>query len=124
MPWEAFLFSARVAWQRPRFRWMTIGIVTFVVAFGLYFLWRIFPLRSHPDVVVHYTIYLGIDEVRHWSWLLAPLLVWWGLVALDVFGAFLYYRTDPFAAWTLLVLAGAASIPWAIALYSLMQVNV
>ncbi len=123
MPWGPFFFSAKLAWQRLPFRYFCGGIVCAIFLFSAWYGWRILPLRHQPDVVFHYTIYLGIDDTRSWPWLLVPVGAWWLIVAIDFLLAFLYYRADPLAAWTLAILALVASVPWAFSLFSLLHVN-
>ncbi len=123
MRWERFAVSARMAWQRSVFRYTVIALVATVVTVSGWFAWQVFALRSHPEVVIHYSVSLGVDDVRSWPWLFLPIGVWWALTALDLFAAFLYHRHDPHASWALLVLACAFCAPWIMALYSLVHIN-
>lgn len=124
MRWESFFQSATLAWQRRSFRYFCLSVAGVIIFFSGWYLWSILPLRHQPDIVFHYTIYLGIDDTRAWPWLFFPVGGWWLIVAVDFLLAFLYYRSDPLAAWTLVTLSLIASVPWAFSLYSLLRVNV
>jgi len=90
-----------------------------------FFLWHVFPAaREHGTFILHYNVYLGIDEVKSWSWVFLPPLVWFGLTLLDVVLAFGIYQADAFFAWSLLVLAVAWAFPWSVALFFLTYINV
>lgn len=83
------------------------------------------PLRRQAEtVIVHYNIYLGIDQVRPTHWLFLIPLVWWVFTLVDVGIAYGLYHKDPQLAMSLLYLALAWSVPWLVTLYYLTVVNV
>lgn len=60
--------SARLAWHRPTFRVLTILLILFVVLMDAVFLGRTIPVvRAASTVILHYNVYLGIDDVRWWG---------------------------------------------------------
>ena len=122
---SAWMFSARLAWQRPYFRWMSLATVFMVVAGTLFFLGKILPMRTHTGtLVLHYNIYLGIDEVRSWMWALLLPSVWLLLTLLDLSVAFGSYRTDKQFAMSLIAFAFFWCLPWIGALFYLTLSNV
>ena len=78
---------------------------------------------SQKSFVFHYTVYLGIDDVRPLVWVMAWPLVW--LVTNLVFLACAYgsYRRDPHAGVAWLVLASFSALPWMLALHYLAVIN-
>lgn len=95
-----------------------------LVAGTVVFLWRMIPLRSQQEsIIVHYNIYLGIDEVRPTYWIFLIPLFWWCLTLLDIILACGLYRTDKHLATSLIYLGCAWSIPWLVSLYYLTLVN-
>lgn len=125
MIWSAWLFSAKRLWQRPSLRFVTI--LTGIVLLGgtIFFLVRMIPLASQGEsVIVHYNIYLGVDEVRPVYWIFLLPLFWWSLTLFDMILAYGLYRSDPQLATSLVCLAFVWSIPWLVTLYYLTLVNV
>jgi hypothetical protein len=72
---------------------------------------------------MHYNIYVGIDDVRGWEWVVALPMVWLVLTLLDITFAFGTYRSDQVLASTLVGLALFWSLPWAIFLFYLTVIN-
>jgi len=122
---NGWLFSAKLAWSNQVFRWASILAVASALAMSGFFLWHVFPAaRQNGAFILHYNVYLGIDEVRSWMWVFLPPLVWLGLTLFDVVLALGIYRADAFFAWSLLVLAVAWAFPWSVALFFLTYINV
>ena len=121
---EAWLFSAKQAWHRPLLRWMTVVTLAMVVLGSSWFLWRVIPHRQSGTLVLHYNVYLGVDEVRAWEWILLLPGIWFIVSLVDVLCGYGFYHRDPQLAGSLIGLAFFWSVPWMIALYYLTLVNV
>ena len=122
---EAWLFSAKRAWQDPWVKGVTLLTVLFVLGGVSWFITNIIPLRyaSNGQLVLHYNIYVGIDALGAWGWLFVPPLVWVAVVALDIAWAFGVYREDIYQSWTFLLFAPLWSLPWMVALWHLVRIN-
>ena len=99
--------------------------IAIIVGISSYILWRLIPEGIRSGVLtLHYTIYLGIDEVRPWPWItLLPVImltVWLAnfLVSLGV------YRKDKLAAKTLVSVFTFTNIIWVICLFFIVIVNI
>lgn len=124
MPWSAWILSAKQAWSRPLFRMTAMLSLAVMIASATFFLWRVLPARqSSGQLIFHYSIYLGIDDVRTWAWIFLLPGAGMAFVCADVALAYALYRTDAFAAQGLLYVACGWSILWAAALYYLSAVN-
>ncbi len=124
LEWRSWLFSAKRAWQNPWTRWITVMTFFLVLTSSLWFLWKIIPARRpNGTAVLHYTIYLGIDAVRPWWWVFFLPLTWILVTALDLLLAFGYHRKDPHFSFSLFALALAWSVPWVVALFYLVRIN-
>ncbi len=123
--WDVWANSAKRTWQRPLLRWTTILTLAIIVGGSALFLWRVIPLRrATGTVVVHYNIYLGIDDIRPLSFVFLLPAVWFGIVLIDFLVAYGSYRHDPHFASSLIFLAFLSTIPCLIGLYYLARMNV
>ncbi|MDO8618225.1 MAG: hypothetical protein Q7N87_05070 [Candidatus Uhrbacteria bacterium] len=121
---DAWLFSAKQAWQHLFFRWVAIASLLLVMVGSTYFLWKVVPMRKHhPAFVSHYNVYLGIDQVGSWTWAWILPGVWFLITLLDLVIAYGIYRTDFYLAASLLIVACAWGLPWMGALFYLTLVN-
>lgn len=124
MVFDSWLFSAKRAWQNPVLKWIALATALIVTVTTGFYLWKMLAhARADGTVVLHYNIYLGIDDVVAWPWAFFWPGIWLMLTALDILLAFGWYRTDPHLSSSLFVFAGAWTIPWAIALYYLTLAN-
>ncbi len=90
----------------------------------IFYFWNTIPAaKSHEFFVMHYNLYLGIDDVRNWQWLFFPPIVWIGITLLDIALAYGMYRTDSYFSLSLILLAFAWSLPFSVALFYLTFVN-
>ena len=122
---SAWLFSAKRLWQSRPLRWAIVFTGALLSTGTAFFFVRMIPLSSPGEsVIVHYNIYLGIDEVRPRFWVFLLPLFWWSLTLFDIILACGRYRLDPHWAGSLVYLGLAWSIPWFITLYYLTLVNV
>jgi hypothetical protein len=124
MRWEEWRFSARLAWQDRFVRWTSVASVAIVVAMSVFLLVRLIPEGLRTGVLsLHYTIYLGIDDVGPWPWIfLVPAGM---IILLLVDGAILYgiFRRHALAARAFAGLALVTSIVWALTSFFLIAVN-
>ena len=104
---------------------MTLAAVAMPLAVGGVFLASVLPsAQSRGNLVYHYNIYLGIDDVRSWVWVLALPAAWLLFTLGDVAVAYGMYRTDAHLSAALVTFAFAWGFPWALALFYLSLFNV
>lgn len=124
MRWEEWRFSARLAWQDRFVRWTSVAAAAICLVMSVFLLVRLVPEGLRTGVLsLHYTIYLGIDDVGPWPWI---FLMPGGMIfALLVDGACLFgwFRRDALAARSLAGLALATTILWAVTSFFLIAVN-
>jgi len=125
MAFSEFKLSARRAWQNPFVRWNLIVDLCVVIFGGAFFLWRLVPegLRSGV-LVMHYNIFLGIDNVQVWWWIVAVPVAMLGILILNYLLAFYLFRFDALASKTLAGLTSLLIIVWSISSFFLMLVNI
>lgn len=125
MDWSAWVFSAKLAWHHPWVRWMSLTSVALLLVSSTFYLWRVVPAARHNGTaVIHYNIYLGIDDVRHWSWVLGWPALWALVTGVDLAWAYGSYREDRLFSLALVSLAFFWGLPWASALFYLSLMNV
>lgn len=78
---------------------------------------------SQKSFVFHYTVYLGIDDVRPIAWMAIWPLVWLVTSGLFLVCAYGSYRRDPQAGVAWLVLVSFSALPWILALHYLAVIN-
>jgi hypothetical protein len=124
MTWDEWRFSARLAWQDPFIRWVTVVTTILGVGMTAFFLSKLIPEGMRAGVLtLHYNVYLGIDEVGPWKWiLLFPGMLFAVLVVNTVF-SFGCFRNHAIAARTATALAASMAILWGIGCFFLMLVN-
>jgi len=117
-------FSAQLAWQDRFIRWMTISNLVVVIATSTFVLWKLIPEGARSGVLtMHYTIYLGIDDVRAWPWI---FMIPGGLLCVQLVNlalAYGFYRTDKLAARALISLAAAVALLSAVSSFFLVLIN-
>jgi len=125
MQWDDWRFSAKRAWQNGFIRWTTVATGLVVVAASALFLWRIIPegLRSGV-LVMHYNIYLGIDSVKPWQWIIVLPAVMLAVFLVNTLLALGLYRPDELAAKALVVFTAVLTVLWCIASFFLVVVNI
>ncbi len=106
MTWAEWRFSAKRAWQDPIVRWVNIVSVVLWAGVSAFLLLRVIPASARSGIVtMHYNIYLGVDDVRSWPWILAIPGVAAAAILSNAAIAFGSYRTDALAARTLTLLS-------------------
>lgn len=121
---DAWLFSAKLAWDNLWIRWTSILTVLLVLGMSGFYLWNTLPsAQEHGYFVMHYNFYLGIDDVRSWPWLFFLPVVWLVMTLADILVAYGFYRQDSHLSLSLILLAFAWSLPWAGALFYLSFIN-
>jgi hypothetical protein len=122
---QAWLFSAKRAWQEPYVKVLTCLVFSLMLGGVSYFLWKMLPrVGVVPSFVLHTNLYLGIDNVGSWRWLFLLPTVWVSVTVLDLLLAFGWFRSDAAAAGVLLAFAAGWSLMWVLFLYHLALLNV
>lgn len=125
MTGSAWWFSAKLAWSRTWLKWTASAALLIALLGSFAFLWSVGPTAQRAGtVILHYNIYLGIDEIRPWPWIFLLPAAWVSITALDLAFAFGLYRVDPHFSSSLVVLALAWALPWLGALFYLSLINV
>jgi hypothetical protein len=124
MRWDEWKFSARRALQDRFILWTAmVTVVLFAVA-SAYFLIRTLPHGWETGaVVLHYNIYLGIDEIMSWPWIFAVPGAALVVLALDFTVALSIFRLDPLASRVLISLGFFSILLWTIGCFFMAQVN-
>ncbi|MBD3281776.1 hypothetical protein GF391_03450 [Candidatus Uhrbacteria bacterium] len=125
MIWDEWRFSSRIAWENPLMRWGMIATLISLLAASAYSGYRLFSL-SLPSgyVVTHYTVYLGIDQVLPYPWLILILLVPVVLISATMTLGYYFYRQDVLAGASLLTLSAITTVIWIIQLFHLIKINI
>ena len=125
MRWLDWKFSARLGWEDPWLRWISVSALVIVLAMGAFFLWRLLPEGWRSGVVtMHYNIYIGIDDVRTWQWLFFVPGTAFLFVLLDTVIALGLFRRHPLASRTLVATGLMTAVVWAIGSFFLINVNI
>lgn len=125
MRWTEWKFSARLAFQDVFIRWIAIATGLVIVGMGAFFLWRLLPEGWRAGVVTfHYSVYLGIDDVRPWPWVFVFPGAAVVLVVADVLCACSLFRKDAVASRAVMTFGFLSSILWAVGSFFLILVNV
>lgn len=124
MTWDEWRFSAKLAWQDQFIRWTLLATTVFVLAMSVFTLWRLIPEGLRAGVItMHYSIYLGIDDVRAWPWVFlfpgAMILV----MSVNGFIALGTYRMHAIASRTVIAFSAITSALWGIGLFFIMLMN-
>ncbi len=121
---DAWLFSARLAWGRPWLRWASVTALIVSLGTGIWFVSQVLPVaRVNGTFAFHYNIYVGIDDLRGWVWVLLLPAAWLALTLSDILLAFGVYRADQVLASVLVGLALLWTLPWAVGLLYLIVIN-
>lgn len=124
MRWDEWRFSAKLALQDRFVKWTTLGTAIFCCAITIFVLWKLIPVGLRSGVLTfHYTIYLGIDDVRAWPWIFVPLGTMFGVLLLNFLFALGVFRRDKLASRALIGLAAAIAIIWGVGMIFLRLVN-
>ncbi|MBU1348661.1 hypothetical protein KJ781_01170 [Patescibacteria group bacterium] len=124
MRWEEWRFSAKRAIQDPFVRWTTVGTVVLYVGISVLYLVRVLPDAWRSGVtVLHFNVYLGIDDVRSWPWAFTVPGFALGMLLLDVLLALGFHRQDTHASRTIVAIGALSMAIWATATVFLILVN-
>ncbi|MFA5129491.1 MAG: hypothetical protein WC477_01065 [Patescibacteria group bacterium] len=121
---EEWKFSFDLAWDDPWCKWQSIGTGIFMIAGLGYLLQRIIRVGLENSLVIfHYNIYLGIDEVQHWTFALAYAGILIAVVLLNILLSFFLFRYDKIASRTLLFAGTVFAIIFLIAANAIVAIN-
>lgn len=124
MKWEEWKFSARRALQDRFISWTTAAAVVLFAAASAYFLMRVLPRGWETGaVILHYNVYLGIDEILSWPWVFAVPGAALAVLALDFIAALSIFRLDPLASRVLIILGFFSILLWTIGCFFMVRVN-
>lgn len=124
MKLDAWRFSAKLAWDNLWIRWLSLFTAVLVLSISVIYLWNALPsAKEHSFFVMHYSLYLGIDDVRSWPWLFFPPAIWAGITMTDIALAYGMYRADPHFSLSLILIAFGWSLPFSVALFYLSLIN-
>ncbi len=124
MRWDQWRFSARLAWQDRWVRWTMICTVLFYIVMTAFVLSRLIPPGLRSGVLtLHYNVYLGIDEVRSWPWVLLSPGIMLAVILANLTLAFGIFRHDELAARTLLAVTVAVALLWGVGSFFMTAVN-
>lgn len=103
---------------------MTIASLALTVGMSVFVLWRLVPEGLRAGVLtMHYTIYLGIDDVRSWPWIFLLPTGMMSLMTVSVLCTFGLFRRDPLASKTLSATLLASAVLWSLSVFFLIIVN-
>jgi hypothetical protein len=116
--------AIEITWDDPWLKWQTIATVAFyVIATVLFFVHLIPTGMRNGTLVFHYNLYLGIDDVRPWPWVIYPPAAAGLVLAANLLFSFLLFRHDRIASRILLSMASAFIILYAVGAAFIMNVN-
>ncbi|MFZ2804434.1 MAG: hypothetical protein WA001_04375 [Patescibacteria group bacterium] len=117
-------FSAKLAWKNRFIKWVTIATVLVFVGMTAFILWRLIPTGLQTSVLtMHYTIYLGIDDVRQWQWIFAVPGLMLTVILINFLFALGIFRHDVLAAKMLVAFSAALTVTWCVGAFFLVLVN-
>lgn len=125
MTLDEWRFSLEIAWDDAWFRWQTSLTLASVMLGSLFFLWRLIPIGlRNGQLIFHYNLYLGIDEVHAWWWVLfVPILLI--LVVLgNIIASARLFRRDKIASRVLLCASTVFTVLLFLAAFFITSVNV
>lgn len=124
MLWSAWRLSARLALSSWLYRILTLWtILCLLVGIGWYIVQLAGVDPTQKSFVFHYTVYLGIDDVRPLIWLAIWPSVWLITSISFLLCAYGFYRRDLYAGTAWLVLTSLSAVPWLLALHYLAVIN-
>lgn len=124
MRWDEWKFSARRAWQDRFILWTAVITAVLFAAASAYFLIRMLPPGLETGaVILHYNIYLGIDEIVSWPWVFAVPGAALAVLAMDFGVALSLFRLDPLASRILISLGFFSILLWTIGCFFMVKVN-
>lgn len=103
---DEWRFSLDVAWDDPWYRWQTVATAFASLLGSAFFLWRMIPEGLQSGLLVlHYNLYVGIDEVQPWPWVFALPAAFLVMIAVDLLASAFLFRRDRIASRVLLCTA-------------------
>lgn len=125
MLWDEWRFSARRALQHPFIKWTLAVTGLFVVCGSAYFLLRLVPEGLHTGtLILHYNVYLGVDDVGAWQWILLSPALMVLLFLINAAFSLGYYHSDSLASKSVVALTACVAIVWGVSSFFLILVNV
>lgn len=125
MRFEDWKFSFAIAWDDPWCRWQSIGTILFTCVGLGFLLQKMIPIGLQNTLLIfHYNLYLGIDEIQHWTMSFVYAGVLLGVILLNLLLSFFLFRRDRIASRTLLFAATIFALLFLLGARAIVAVNV
>jgi hypothetical protein len=125
MKWEEWRLSAYRAWQDPFLRYTCIASGVCMLGMSGFAFFKLIPEGIRSSVLtLHYNVYLGIDDVKPWWWIVYPVIGMLVLFCLNVVCAIGIFREHILAARALAAVTALMVLLWSLHLFFLVLVNV
>lgn len=117
--------SARRGWHHPFIRWITVGTILCVLGMTSFIAYRLVPVGIRSGVVIlHYNIYLGIDQVQAWPWMFVSPAIMFAIVIVNMLFALGCFARHELAAKACVVMTLIIALLWGISSFFLVLVNI
>lgn len=121
---DEWKFSLDVAWDDPWYRWQSLATAAGALIGGVLILVRLIPEGLQSGILVfHYNLYVGIDDVQPWPWMIVVIVGFFVIVALDLLASGFLFRRDRLASRVVLCMATGFTILALIGAFFIMRVN-
>ena len=121
---DEWKFSLDVAWDDPWYRWQSLATAMAAVVGGALTLVRLIPEGLQSGILVfHYNLYVGIDEVQPWPWLIVGVVLFLMIVAADLLASGFLFRRDRLASRVVLCMASGFTALILVGAFFIARVN-
>ena len=125
MRFEDWKFSFDIAWDDAWCRWQSIGTILLTcVGIGVLLKKMISIGLQNNLLIFHYNLYLGIDEIQHWTMVFVYSGVLLAVVLVNIFWSFFLFRRDRIASRTLLFTATLFALLFLLGARAIVAINV
>ncbi len=105
--------------------WSSFFSVALWLLTSAWVIWKLFPEGKRAGILVlHYTVYLGIDDVRPWPWVFRSIGIVAGIAIVNAIVSLLVIQKDALAARAMSMLTTAIVILWSVSQIFVVRVNV
>lgn len=117
--------SARRGWRNPLIRWVTVATLVCIVGMSSFVAWKLLPVGLRSGVVIlHYNIYLGIDQVQSWQWMFLSPAIMFGILIVNALFALGCFANHELAAKACVMMTAILTVLWGVSSFFLVLVNV
>ncbi len=118
-------FSAQLAWRDAFIRYANIFSITLTCITATYLFARLIPEGMRSNVLAfHYTMYLGIDDVRTWPWVFSFPAIMLSILVINALVVAGVYRQDALASKAITGFSLALTLVWSIGIFYLVKINI